>query len=254
MTKGNQDSQESLAVKALVIACLTIAAAALLAIVEKSPLGMVLLLIVFVAAMLYPISAFTNWQNPKQSAREKRIVKALFVLVTMLAAGLMGYWFWPTPRIRVVSISPWEPKPGVPQDVNMYLRNDGRDARFKLAFRIFYVDRNFASETDRAEMEENLWQQFMSKPDFMPEQDILNGETTWLTFGHSPNRELELVLTPDQVTRLQGGIPCVYIMAQFRYVDTISERNLDFCEYFQKDVTVLPRCVHHNGVAKWPNW
>ncbi len=253
-TKANQDSAERWAVKALVIACMTIAAAALLVIVEKSPIGMVVLLTVFVAAMVYPIVEFVKWKNPTQSPREKAFLNFVLIVVTVLAACVLGDIFWPSPRIRVVSVGPAQPTPNQPQTANLYIRNDGRDARIQFVFRLFYVDRNFRDERDRDEMEEHLWEQFQAKPGLMPEQDILNGETTWLTMGHDDTQpNLDLVLSGDQVTRLLHPTgPCVYMMGQFRYVDLISERTLDFCEYFQSNIAVIPRCVHHNGVAKWP--
>jgi hypothetical protein len=241
-----KQEEQKWAARALVLACMTIAMTILVVIVEKTPLGMVLLLLAFLAYTVYPIIYLTGFNNPLRRRERWAKIIITFAIVIAFAIG-MGFLFWPLPRIRITKEEPY-PYPPVstqPITVNLYLRNDGRDARVEIAYQIFFVDYNPLTPKERGEMEEKLWDKFKQNPRAMPAMDIATAEETWTTLPGD-------VLSNDQITRLMANTngASIYVMGQFRNTDLISEKNLDFCSLFQNRQGVLPRCVQHNGISK----
>src|ERR1700693_1708176 len=138
-----KQEEQKWAARALVLACMTIAMTILVVIVEKTPLGVVLLLAAFLAYTVYPIIYLTGFNDPlKRRERWARVIIS-FTLAVGFAVGI-GLVFWPPPRIRLEREDPY-PFPPIatqPVAVNLYLRNDGRDARIEIAYQIFFVDFN----------------------------------------------------------------------------------------------------------------
>jgi hypothetical protein len=228
--------------RGLILAFLTIGMATLLVIVERTPIGMVVLLTVFAGSFIYPTKCFIDdlCPNVGQTGKRWRLTGGLACIV--IFAVVIGIWFWPTPRMRITKEVPQAPQPGQTLKVNFWLRNDGRDAEYRLLYRILFVDSIPAAVKDRGEMEENLWKKFEQSPKILPDGEILGGEETWGSL-------LDESLTQDQISHLRpDSSAAVHVMGEFQYTDWISERPLQFCNLYQANVEVLPRCFHHNGV------
>jgi hypothetical protein len=171
------------AARALVLACMTIAMTILMVIIERTPLGMLALLVSFFGYSVYPIIYLTGFSDPTR--RKERWLRLIitFAVVVAFTVGI-GILFWPSPRIRILSLQPHPPQPDKPVEVNLQIRNGGRDAKIVIAYKVFFVDLLPRERKERAEME--------------------------------------------------GG-------------DLVSEKNIDFCGLFQNQISVVPRCSHHNG-------
>src|ERR1700733_7557733 len=123
MTESKMKPESLWAHRALVLACLTIAMAAALVIIEKTPLGMVVLLLVFLVGTTYPVMFLAGWFDPAH--RKTRVLRFLLpMLVLLVLTGWMGYAFWPKPKIRIVEIVPEPITANVPLSVALTYRND----------------------------------------------------------------------------------------------------------------------------------
>lgn len=250
MTKQQEDKRWE--ARGLVLACMTIAMAILLVIVEKTPLGMVFLLVAFVAYTVYPVVYLTGFSDPAK--RKSRWVRVIVSLVLIVCFGwVLGVMFWPTPRIRITKLDPFPLASGSPVQINLTLRNDGRDARIEILHHIFFADLVPADDTERSGMEDKLWQDFILHPVSQSPMDILTSEETWTTVGSG-----EFILNKDQFDRLavpsSSASPSkkavIYVMGKFHYTDMISEKDLDFCAILQNKPGVVVRCSNHNGVNR----
>jgi hypothetical protein len=228
---------------AVVLACMTIAMTILMVIIEKTPLGMLVLLVAFLAYSVYPVLYLTGYFNPLR--RKERLFRVVIAFCCLIGFSVwIGFLFWPSPRIHITRVEPRLPIRDIPV-INLNLRNDGRDAHIEIFYQVFFVDILPWEPKEKEEMEQKLWEDFKRNPQLQTSLDIANGEEAWTTiFGTKLNQ--------DQIKRFTDYTngASVYVMGQFRYTDLISERNIDFCALFQNQQGVVPRCTKHNGASR----
>jgi hypothetical protein len=235
--------------RALVLACLTIAMAAALVIIEKTPLGMVALLAVFLLSSTYPVMFFTGWFTPEH--RKKRVARLASPMLLLLAfTGWIGYTFWPKPKIRVLEMQPEHIFANVPLSVRLTYRNDGHDANVVVFYRLIPVDDVPFDMTEREKQEDSIWNTFKNGPTRMPHRaTVLEGTTEYGTMVSDLLVSPALAATfntpfspTDKVLGARRG-PGIYIVGEIRFVGIITEVPVSFCGLFQGDVDLSPKCV-----------
>jgi hypothetical protein len=222
------------------IACFTITSAIVVVLIDKTPVGTAVLLVLMAGTLSYPI--FHLPWVVGTTGRQKALRITILLILALGAVTIAGVTWWPTSKLHIIK---WEIIPVSPNKhitVNLHCRNDGHDVTIQIFYKIAWVDAVPPDEASRNTLEDRLWEEFKKNPQNVPPTDVPEAEETWTSlFGES--------LTPDQAQKITApGVndptaPGIYVMGRVHFLGLVTERDVTFCNFFQNDVRVFVKCV-----------